>query len=106
MHYVFRSRADADLIMMQAAAEQILGVVGKAPAAQGIIELGAIAAAMQALREAIALEDAAVRHSRPVTQEEEEVSKAERVGLNQRAWPLLEMMRRSLAEKCDIVWGV
>ena len=26
--------------------------------------------------------------------------------LRQRAWPLLEMMRRSQADEADIVWGV
>ncbi len=31
---------------------------------------------------------------------------ANAIGLQQRAWPLLEMMRRSLAERADIVWGV
>ena len=28
------------------------------------------------------------------------------VTLRQRAWPLLEMMKRSIGEKADIVWGV
>ena len=28
------------------------------------------------------------------------------IGIRQRAWPLLEMMRRSLAQRADIVWGV
>ena len=28
------------------------------------------------------------------------------VTLRQRAWPLVEMMKRSLAEGADIVWGV
>ena len=30
----------------------------------------------------------------------------EGVTLRQRAWPLVEMMKRSMAEKADIVWGV
>ena len=100
MHYVFKSKADADLIMMAPAGDQILTLIGKAPAAQGIIELQAIPAAMQALEGAIA-DDDATHGSTPALEEERPV---ERVGLHQRAWPLLEMMKRSIAEKADIVW--
>ena len=35
----------------------------------------------------------------------EEDQKEKRVGLAQRAWPMLEMMKRAVAEKADIVWG-
>ena len=34
------------------------------------------------------------------------VGGADKVSLRQRAWPLLEMMRRSQREGHDIVWGV
>jgi hypothetical protein len=102
MHYTFKSKADADLIMMAPAADQILTLIGKAPAAQGIIEASAIAAAMQALEAAVAIEDQAHRADPAF----EEGDRIERVGLHQRAWPLLEMMKRSMAEKADIVWGV
>ena len=102
MHYVFKSRADANLIMMAPAGDQILGLIGKTPAPQGIIELQAIPAAMQALEQAIAGDDAAHK-SDPAFEEE---GRIERVCLHQRAWPLLEMMRRAQAEGADIVWGV
>jgi hypothetical protein len=102
MHYVFKSRADADLLMMAPAAEQLLGLVGKAPAGQGIIEARDIPAAIQALEDAISADDTAHR-SDPAFEED---GRAERVGLRQRAWPMLEMMKRSVAEQADIVWGV
>jgi hypothetical protein len=102
MHYVFKSKADADLIMMAPAGNQILTLIGKTPAPQGIIELHAIPAAIQALEAAIAGEEAAHR-SDPAFEEE---GRIERIGLHQRAWPLLEMMKRSIVEKTDIVWGV
>jgi hypothetical protein len=102
MHYVFKSKADADLIMMAPAGNQILALIGKSPAPKGIIKLQAIPAAMQALEQAIAGDDAAHK-SDPAFEEE---GRIERVGLHQRAWPLLEMMKRSIAEKADIVWGV
>jgi Domain of unknown function (DUF1840) len=28
------------------------------------------------------------------------------VTLRQRAWPLVDMMKRSIGEKADVVWGV
>ena len=102
MHYVFKSKADADLIMMQPEGDQILTSIGKTPAPQGIIEAKAIAAAIRALKEAIALEDAAHRAD-PAFEEE---GRIERIGLRQRAWPMLEMMKRAVAENADIVWHI
>jgi Domain of unknown function (DUF1840) len=105
MHYVFKSRADADLLMMAPVGDHLLRIVGKEPAAQGIIELAAIPAAIAALERAIAAEDEAARHAMADRDDEEE-SGGPRLGLHQRAWPMLEMMKRSIAERSDIVWGV
>ncbi len=102
MHYVFRSRADADLIMMQPAGDQLLRIVGREPSARGIIEAAALPAAMLAIEAAIAAE----RRQNGQADEAEEDHKGPRVGLAQRAWPMLEMMKRALAERTDIVWGV
>ncbi len=105
MHYVFKSKADADLIMMAAVGDHLLRIVGKEPAAQGIIELAAIPAAIRAIERAMATEDEAARHALADKDEDEDVG-GERLGLHQRAWPMLQMMRRSIAEQADIVWGV
>lgn len=103
MHYVFKSKADADLIMMEPAGDQLLRIVGREPARQGIIEAAAIPAAMRAIETAIAAENAGrVSNS----DDDDDARREPRVGLAQRAWPLLEMMKRSLAEQADIVWGV
>ena len=112
MHYVFKSKADADLIMMAPVGDQLLRIVGKEPAAKGIIEAAAIPAAMRAIEQAIAAEDEAARRGpRSDDLAEDDADAAgtdagERIGLRRRAWPLLEMMKRSLGEKADIVWGV
>jgi hypothetical protein len=102
MHYVFRSRADADLIMMGPAGDQLLRIMGREPAARGIIEAAALPAAIQAIEAAVAAE----RREHAKDDESEEDRKEPRVGLAQRAWPMLEMMKRAQAEKADIVWGV
>jgi len=107
MHYVFKSKADADLIMMGPAGDQILRIVGREPSSRGIIEAAAIPAAIQAVEDAVAAETAAARRSGAGDDDDEAGDLREpRVGLAQRAWPLLEMMKRSLAEQADIVWGV
>lgn len=101
--YRFKSKSDADLIMMQPVGDQIMAVLGRAPAAQGIIEASALPAAIEALEKAIAAAEMARQGSRDDDSEERG---AVAVGLAQRAWPLLEMMRRSQRENADIVWGV
>ena len=103
MHYVFKSKADADLIIMEPAGDQLLRIVGREPARQGIIEAATIPAAMRAIEAAVAADTA--RHGGK-NDDDEDVRREPRVGLAQRAWPFLEMMKRSLAEQADIVWGV
>lgn len=104
MHYVFKSKADADLIMMERAGDQFLRILGREPSPQGIIEAAAMAAAIRAIEDAVAAEAA----SRGGNNDDDEEGglREPHVGLAQRAWPLLEMMKRALAERADIVWGV
>jgi Domain of unknown function (DUF1840) len=101
--YRFKSKADADLIMMTPVGDQILRLIGREPAPQGIIEVDAIGAAITALEQAIASAEAE-RGRAPDDDDERGGNVA--VGLAQRAWPMVEMMRRSLAERAAIVWGV
>ena len=102
--YRFKSKADGDLIMMSAVGDQILRIIGREPAGQGIIEAAALPQAIQALEQAIAAAEMARADSRRA--DDDDGKGAEAVGLHQRAWPMLEMMRRSLAARADIVWGV
>jgi hypothetical protein len=102
--YRFKSKADADLLMMAPVGDQILRILGREPAAQGIIEAAALPQAIRALEEAIAAAELARRDAN--RDDDDDERGAEAVGLQQRAWPMLEMMRRSLAERADIVWGV
>ena len=103
--YRFKSKADADLIMMKPVGDQILRIIGREPAPQGILEVAALPQAIQALEEAIAAAELARRDAKRA-EDDDDARGAEAVGLQQRAWPMLEMMRRSLAERADIVWGV
>lgn len=107
MIYKFKSKATADLIMMGPTGDQVLRIIGKEPAAQGIVEARALPAAIAALERAVDAEDAARKDAKtPPEGEAPGAAGGDPVTLRQRAWPLLEMMRRSKAEDADIVWGV
>lgn len=105
MLYKFKSRAAADLIMLEPQGRQIVTIMGKTPGASGIVTAAQIPGAIAALEAAVAAEEA-----RPpvndVDDETTEQERAEAVRLRQRVAPLIEMLRRSAAEQVDVVWGV
>jgi len=102
--YRFKSKADGDLIMMAPVGDQLLRIIGREPAPRGIIEVAALPPAIAALEQAIAAAELARVDARKA--DDDDAGGANAIGLQQRAWPLLEMMRRSLGERADIVWGV
>jgi hypothetical protein len=64
-------------------------------------------AAMRAIAEAIAREES--QPPQPETdsaEQDPDLLRDERVSLRQRAWPLVEMMKRAHAENADIDWGI
>lgn len=105
MLYKFKSRAAADLIMLEPQGRQVVTIMGKTPGASGIVTAAQIPAAIAALEAAVAAEEA----QPPVDEAGEEAVEQERVEavrLRQRVAPLIEMLRRSAAEQVDVVWGV
>jgi hypothetical protein len=107
MIYKFKSKAAGDVIMMGPAGDQILRSIGKEPAAQGIIEVAQMPAAMAAIEQAIAAEEASRKEAEATAAAEgRKLPPSEGVSLRQRGWPLLEMLRRAQADGHDIVWGV
>jgi cyclopropane-fatty-acyl-phospholipid synthase len=105
MLYKFKSRAAADLIMLEPQGRHIVTIMGKTPGASGIVTAAQIPGAIAALEAAVAAEEALP----PVDEAGEEVTEQERaeaVRLRQRVAPLIEMLRRSAAEQVDVVWGV
>ena len=107
MIYKFKSKAAGDVLMMGAAGDDVLRVIGKSPAAAGIIEVAAMPAAIAAIEQAIAADEAArVQAEKQAAAEGAKLGPREGVSLRQRAWPLVEMMKRSIGEHADVVWGV
>jgi len=100
MMYKFKSQATGDLIMTQPVGDRVLGLIGKDPAPQGIIEVDQMPAAIGALEAAVAAES-----PRPADDGGDASARGDAVSLRQRVWPMVEMMKRAHAGKQPIVWG-
>ncbi|WP_426306217.1 DUF1840 domain-containing protein [Acidovorax facilis] len=107
MLYKFKSRAAADLIMLEPQGRQVVTIMGKTPGASGIVTAAQIPAAIAALESAVASEEA--QQASADAEGEDEASaedRAEAVRLRQRVAPLIDMLKRSAAADVDVVWGV
>lgn len=110
MLYKFKSRATADLILLEPHGRRLLQIVGKEPSPHGIVTVVQIPAAVAALEAAVALDEEqhaqahAARQAEGLDASEADPAQPETVRLHQRAAPLIEMLRRSLAEQHDVVW--
>ena len=107
MLYRFKSKAGADVIMMADSADAVLRLMGRQPAPQGILELAALPDLIQALEAGVAADEA--QFQRAVDEAKasgQPLPRRQGVSLRQRAWPLHELLQRSLKEKADVVWGV
>jgi hypothetical protein len=106
MIYKFKSAATGDLVMLGPQGDQLLRLLGREPAAKGIIETAAMPAALSALQAAIAEQESAGRSAGDAEAANDAEPAQPAVGLRQRLWPMLEMLRRSQAAGEPIVWGV
>lgn len=105
MLYRFQSRATPEFVMLEAHARQLLDVVGKPAAPQGVITVEQIPAAIAALESAVARESGnAHNHDDHVVEGHDDDAEKQHVGLHQRAAPLLHMLKDSLAEQKDVTW--
>ena len=107
MIYKFKSKAAGDVIMMAPGGDQVLRILGREPAAKGILEVADMPAAMQAIEAAVMQDEQARQQAEAeAAAEGKPLAPRESVTLRQRAWPLLEMIKRSHAAQTEIVWGV
>ncbi|MDM0047024.1 DUF1840 domain-containing protein [Variovorax dokdonensis] len=107
MLYKFQSQATESFVMMESNARALLDIIGKS-SSKGIITVEQMPAAISALESAIGSDSDSNRHNHDAYAAEDHAEDAERqhVGLHQRAAPLLNMLKRSLAAGKDVVWGV
>lgn len=107
MLFRFKSQASADVLMLEAHARQLLDIIGKSASASGIITVDQMPAAIAALQAAVQREAEMGKrnHDEHAAEGHDDAAEAQHVGLHQRAAPLVKMMRESIDEKRDIVWG-
>lgn len=107
MLYKFKSKAAGDLIMLEPNGRRVLEIIGKDPGPKGIILPEEMPAALGALENAIAREEAdqeaAVEEAKAKGQVPPNFGE---VSLRQRAVPFLDMLRRCEKAGKEIVWGV
>jgi hypothetical protein len=105
--YKFKSKATGDVIMLGPNGDQILRILGREPAPKGIIEPADMPVAIAAIEAAIAASEAERgRRQERGAANGDEGQRAEAITLRQRAWPLIEMMKRAHKADVPIVWGV
>jgi len=100
MIYKFRSKAAGDVIMLGPNGDEMLRILGREPAPKGIVEPAAMPAAIAALEAAVARAEA------PADNDDNDKDGPRAVGLRQRLWPMVEMLKRSQQANEPIVWGV
>lgn len=109
MLYRFKSQAAADVLMLETNARQLLDAAGKQAGPTGIFTVEQIPGVLSRLAAAIALEAASGHKGKGdafAVEGHEADAELSHVALHQRASPLIDMLKRSLEEGKDVVWGV
>jgi Domain of unknown function (DUF1840) len=105
MIYKFKSKAAGDVLMLGPDGDQLLRLIGREPAAKGIFEPAAMPALIAALQAAVDADEAA-RAVQKASDDETAAARPATVSLRQRAWPLVDLLRRAHAADQPVVWGV
>lgn len=107
MIYRFRSPATGDVVMLGAAGDELLRLLGREPSAKGIVEPGAMQEAIARLQAAVLAAEAPPGPGAADAGDATDApSGTEAVSLRQRVWPMIEMLRRAQAAGEPVVWGV
>ena len=111
--YKFKSKATSDLIMLEPDGKRLLTIIRNDDSSKGILTPEQLPLAIKALEAAIASEEVRLADALlaqidagTLPQAKGSFREPEAVSLKRRAQPMLEMLRRSLSAKADVVWGV
>ena len=121
MLYKFKSKATANLIMLEPNGKQILRIIGKEPSPKGILEVLEMPRAIEALRQAVQQEEDtraqlnAQNVSSSVDKKDTKDAndsqgavtsgKDRPISLRQRAAPFIDMLQRAHKAGKDVIWG-
>lgn len=106
MIYKFKSRSDADVIMLEHNGDQMLKIIGRKPSAQGIVTVAQIPAAIAALQAAAMAQESAEGGTVDCPPAIEPEACGNNVSLRTRVGPLIALLRNSVEAGEDVVWGV
>ena len=110
MLITFKSRASADVTMLVDTAKYILGVLGKPLGERGVITAAQVPDALARLDAAIEAgkkhEDLLRHNGSAALHHSERDTHPEVIRIDQRAWPIREMLRESRDANSDVMWGV
>ena len=108
MLYRFKSRNAGDVIMLEPNGNRVLEIIGKQPAAQGIVLPEQMPQAMAALSAAVAEEEQAYAQAKVAFEagQSRDSPEGETVSLRQRTQPFMELLRLSHQHGDPVVWGV
>lgn len=111
MLFKFKSKACSDLIMLEGDGRRLLQIMLGDDPVKGIILVQDLPPAIAKLEAAVA-QEAAVRKQVAVQARDEAMAQEDQnvatqfVSLAQRAAPMLKLLRQSLSQEADVVWGV
>lgn len=108
MLITFKSRATVEVTMLENLAQFLLAIIGKRLGQRGVITHDELQRAIAKLEAAITedRQSCAEHNERLHDDEDDQASHEPPVGLAQRAYPFLDMLRQAYREKSDVVWGV
>lgn len=105
--YRFKSRETGDLVMLKQHGKRLLEILGKDPSAAGVVMHQQMPAAIQAIRDAIVVEEAEQKRLREeAATQGEPPPEFDQVSLRMRSAPFIEMLQRCEKAGVDVVWGV
>ena len=105
MIYKFKSKAGGDVLMLGPNGDALMRTLGREPAAKGIIEPAAMPAAIQTIEQAV-LADEAARAAAQSEADEGSTGARDAIGLRQRFWPMVDLLKRAHQAGEPVVWGV
>ena len=108
MLITFKCRAAPDVVMLENLAQYLVGIIGKHLGARGVITHEELPVAISKLEAAIVTDKREIAEHEGHFHEGEEGHEPHElpIGLAQRAYPFLDMLREAQRENADVLWGV
>ncbi|HXZ06717.1 MAG TPA: DUF1840 domain-containing protein [Paraburkholderia sp.] len=108
MLITFKCHACPDVVMLENLAQYLVGIVGKRLGQRGVISHDELAVAITKLEAAITSDKKERAENDGHFHEGEEGRESHEIpiGLAQRAYPFLDMLRAAQKENTDVLWGI